>query len=86
MMDLLLWRHAEAEDGDDDFKRRLTDRGEKQARTMATAPRSIVTAADIAELESVSRGMVEAGERAVRISEILLASTSQIQRWLGVPR
>lgn len=34
-MDLLLWRHAEAEDGDDDFKRRLTERGEKQARTMA---------------------------------------------------
>ena len=35
-MDLLLWRHAEAEDGDDDLKRRLTARGEKQARTMAT--------------------------------------------------
>ena len=34
-MDLLLWRHAEAEDGEDDLKRRLTDRGEKQARLMA---------------------------------------------------
>lgn len=34
-MDLLLWRHAEAEDGDEDLKRRLTERGEKQARTMA---------------------------------------------------
>ena len=34
-MELLLWRHAEAEDGDDDMKRRLTERGEKQARTMA---------------------------------------------------
>ena len=34
-MDLLLWRHAEAEDGEDDLKRRLTPRGEKQARTMA---------------------------------------------------
>lgn len=34
-MELLLWRHAEAEDGDDDMKRRLTARGEKQARTMA---------------------------------------------------
>lgn len=34
-MDLLLWRHAEAEDGGDDLKRRLTERGEKQARTMA---------------------------------------------------
>lgn len=34
-MELLLWRHAEAEDGDDDMKRRLTARGEKQARAMA---------------------------------------------------
>ena len=34
-MDLLLWRHAEAEDGEDDLKRRLTERGQKQASTMA---------------------------------------------------
>lgn len=58
----------------------------EQARRMASAPRSIVTAADVAELESVSQGMVEAGERAVRIAETLLSSTSQIQRWLGVSR
>jgi phosphohistidine phosphatase len=35
IMELLLWRHAEAEDGEDDLKRRLTLRGEKHARTMA---------------------------------------------------
>jgi phosphohistidine phosphatase len=34
-MDLLLWRHAEAEDGTPDLKRKLTARGEKQARQMA---------------------------------------------------
>jgi phosphohistidine phosphatase len=37
-MDLILWRHAEAEDGDGrtaDAKRRLTARGDKQARKMA---------------------------------------------------
>jgi phosphohistidine phosphatase len=34
-MDLLLWRHAEAEDGEDDLRRRLTERGHKQARAMA---------------------------------------------------
>jgi phosphohistidine phosphatase len=34
IMDLLLWRHAEAEDGEDDLKRRLTERGEKQAHAM----------------------------------------------------
>ena len=34
-MDLLLWRHAEAEDGFPDLKRKLTVRGEKQAAQMA---------------------------------------------------
>lgn len=34
-MDLLLWRHAEAEEGPLDMQRRLTQRGEKQARQMA---------------------------------------------------
>ena len=34
-MDLLLWRHAEAEDGFPDLKRKLTSRGEKQASQMA---------------------------------------------------
>lgn len=34
-MDLLLWRHAEAEAGENDLQRRLTARGEKQAKAMA---------------------------------------------------
>lgn len=34
-MDLLLWRHAEAEDGEDDLRRLLTERGRKQAQVMA---------------------------------------------------
>ena len=33
-MELLLWRHAEAEDGEDDMKRRLTERGLRQAALM----------------------------------------------------
>ena len=33
-MDLLLWRHAEAEDGEDDMQRCLTERGKKQAKLM----------------------------------------------------
>lgn len=39
MMDLILWRHAEAEepeDGRDDLARTLTARGEKQAARMAS--------------------------------------------------
>lgn len=34
-MDLILWRHAEAEDGNDDLARALTRRGQQQARRMA---------------------------------------------------
>ena len=34
-MQLILWRHAEAEDGVPDLKRRLTAKGEKQAEKMA---------------------------------------------------
>jgi phosphohistidine phosphatase len=34
-MELILWRHAEAEDGAPDLERRLTAKGEKQAGKMA---------------------------------------------------
>lgn len=34
-MDLLLWRHAEAVDGSPDHERALSERGERQARSMA---------------------------------------------------
>jgi phosphohistidine phosphatase len=34
-MELILWRHAEAEDGVDDFKRELTKRGKRQAQRMS---------------------------------------------------
>lgn len=34
-MDLILWRHAEAEDGSSDLERALTERGRKQAARMA---------------------------------------------------
>jgi phosphohistidine phosphatase len=35
MMDLILWRHAEAEPGEPDLGRRLTSKGLKQAERMA---------------------------------------------------
>lgn len=34
-MDLILWRHAEAEDGIDDERRKLTAKGRRQAAAMA---------------------------------------------------
>jgi len=34
-MDLILWRHAEAEEGEPDLERRLTSKGRKQAARVA---------------------------------------------------
>src|SRR5574343_1102790 len=34
-MELLLWRHAEAEEGSDDLNRPLTERGQRLAKQMA---------------------------------------------------
>ena len=34
-MELILWRHAEAEEGTPDLERKLTSRGKKQARRVA---------------------------------------------------
>jgi phosphohistidine phosphatase len=34
-MELILWRHADAEPGSDDFKRALTEKGQRQASRMA---------------------------------------------------
>jgi phosphohistidine phosphatase len=39
-MELILWRHADAEEGADDRARRLTPKGEKQAAAMAKWLRS----------------------------------------------
>ncbi len=40
-MDLILWRHADAQDGESDMKRALTEKGLRQAELMAAwlAPR-----------------------------------------------
>ena len=50
VMDLLLWRHAEAEQGSPDAKRKLTARGEKQAAQMGewikkNAPKNLLVVA-----------------------------------------
>jgi phosphohistidine phosphatase len=52
-MELILWRHAEAEDGFPDMDRKLTKKGQQQAHAMATflnkhlppAPRILVSPA-----------------------------------------
>ena len=66
-MDLLLWRHAEAEDGIPDLKRKLSARGEKQARQMAgwihsNAPKNLRI------LVSPASGSFERGPRRLRFA------------------
>jgi phosphohistidine phosphatase len=67
-MDLILWRHAEAEDGIPDEGRRLTSRGHKQAEKMAAwlGPR----------LPAGWRGLVSP---AVRTRETALALTEDFE-------
>ncbi len=55
-MDLILWRHAEAEDGGPDMTRKLTVKGVKQARAMAQWLR--------AHLPKKTRVIVSPAERA----------------------
>jgi phosphohistidine phosphatase len=62
-MDLILWRHAEAEDGTPDAKRQLTERGRKQARQVARWLKK--------RLPSGARILVSPAVRAVQTAEAL---------------
>lgn len=56
----------------------------REQRAGAASP--FITAADLGEIERASVGMEEAGERIVRAADMLLASTGQVQRWMGIGR
>lgn len=59
-----------------------------QSITQDAAPgisSGIVSAADAKALQDASTGMVDAGERTVSAADLLLASTDQMQRWMGNP-
>ncbi len=62
-MDLILWRHAEAEDGAPDAKRKLTERGRKQARQAARWLRK--------RLPADARILVSPAVRAVQTAQAL---------------
>lgn len=74
-MDLILWRHAEAEPGEPDLGRRLTGKGEKQARRMADwlhahlpdAARIVVSPA--ARAQQTAQALAELGPRKLRTME-----------------
>ena len=83
-MDLILWRHAEAEDwpegdpqGGSDLERSLTSRGEKQAARMANwLDRQLPEGARIfvspaRRCEQTALALVKAGQRGVKIDLIV---------------
>jgi len=79
-MDLILWRHAEAEDGFVDIERKLTAKGEKQAARMAKWLRARVPADAIVLVSPAKRAQQTA--RALTddfktVSEIGLAASAQ---------
>jgi len=71
-MELLLWRHAEAEDGMPDLGRKLTPKGEKQARRVAQwlndrLPESArVLASPSMRTQQTAQALIELGERKIR--------------------
>lgn len=76
-MDLILWRHAEAEYGPPDLERRLTPKGEKQARRVAQwlhdrLPDSarIVTSPALRTRQTAA-ALAELGERKLKVVEAL---------------
>ena len=62
-MDLILWRHAEAEDGTPDLARKLTAKGTKQAREVANWLRP--------RLPKKTRIIVSPAERTVQTAKAL---------------
>lgn len=74
-MDLILWRHAEAEDGQPDKGRKLTAKGEKQARDMAAWLKT--------RLPKDARVMSSGATRALQTA-MALADEPEISPALGV--
>ncbi|HSO07654.1 MAG TPA: histidine phosphatase family protein, partial [Pelomicrobium sp.] len=62
-MDLILWRHAEAEDGVPDLARKLTPKGVKQAKRIAKWLRP--------RLPADTRVIVSPARRALQTAEAL---------------
>lgn len=62
-MDLILWRHAEAVDGAPDLKRKLTGKGERQAREVAAWLR--------ARLPNTTRILVSPAQRTLQTASAL---------------
>ncbi len=81
-MELILWRHAEAEPGEPDLGRKLTAKGEKQARRMAEwlhahlpdSARILVSPATRAQ--QTAQALAEVGHRKLRTLETIAPGAS----------
>ena len=49
----------------------------------ASVAAGILTREDASRIREASAGMAEAGERIVQLADLLIASVSQMQRWMG---
>ena len=76
-MDLVLWRHAEAESGEPDEGRKLTQKGEKQAKRVAEwlhnrLPESAkILSSPAKRAQQTAQALAEASHRKVRTVEAL---------------
>jgi len=72
-MELLLWRHAEAEDGVSDLARKLTAKGEKQARRVAQwlndrLPNSArIVSSPALRAQQTARALAELSDRKLKV-------------------
>jgi phosphohistidine phosphatase len=90
-MDLILWRHAEAEDGEPDQSRKLTTKGEKQARRVAEwlhtrLPESAkVYASPAKRAQQTAQALAEVAHRKIKTVEALSpgASAGEVLQAIG---
>jgi phosphohistidine phosphatase len=81
-MELLLWRHADAESGAPDLARRLTAKGEKQARRMAqwlhaTLPESTrICVSPAIRAQQTAQALIELGSRKLHTIDALAPGAS----------
>jgi len=81
-MDLLLWRHAEAEDGGPDLARKLTAKGEKQSRRVAqwlndrlTGSARVLTSPAL-RAQQTARALTELSNRKLKVLQQLAPGAS----------
>ncbi len=92
-MELILWRHAEAEPGEPDLGRKLTPKGEKQARRIAEwlhahLPDSArIVASPAARAQQTAQALAELAHRKFRTLDALApgASAEDVLAAVGWP-